>query len=260
MALRFGPRVFRVFLDCKEIWHNSPGSMTVSDTLDKPLQAELMDGLNLPLPAREQALADLDRVNRWLWGHSASCRTLLPRIVEGHRCQSLIDLGTGSGRIAGKLKQLALRRGVSLRVIGVDRQLDHLLFGRTRGDSQLRVVADADALPFRDRTADWIISNLLFHHFTAGRNRRILAEMQRVSCRGAVVVDLRRALCARILIRFLLPLLRVGPVASYDGKLSTDQAWCLKDVEQITASMPVEELRRRFPFRFSLVLRSDDSP
>ena len=234
--------------------------MTLSSTLNRPLEAELMDGLSLALPDTEQALADLDRVNKRLFGYHACNRTLLPRLIAGPRCQILIDLGTGSGRVSTKLRQIVLRQGVSLRVIGVDRKLSHLLFGRRRGASQLRVVADAEALPFRATAADWTFSNLLFHHFASEKNGRILAEMQRVASRGAAIIDLRQALCARGLIRLLLPLLRIGRVASYDGKLSTDQAWCLGDVRQITASMPVEELRRRFPFRFSLVLRTGHTP
>ena len=227
--------------------------MTVSTTFGRSLQPELMDAA-LPLPETERALADLDRVHARLFGDHAARRALSQRIAAGSRCQTLIDLGTGSGRISSRLKQRALRRGVALRVIGVDRKLAHLVFGARSGHEQLRIVADADALPFRAGCSDWSFSNLLFHHFSESRNRVILQEMQRVARRAAVVVDLRRALCARIFVRVLLPLLRVGHVARYDGKLSTDQAWCLAEIRQLTTDLPVTELRRRFPFRFSLVL------
>lgn len=234
--------------------------MTLSSTLNRPLAAELMDAPNLSLPETERALADLDLIHKRLFGFHASCRVLMPRITKGPRCQVLLDLGTGSGKVATRMRQIALRRGVLLRIVGVDRKLSHLLYGRRRDTSQWRVVADAEALPFRTAAADWSHSNLLLHHFTLDKNRQILTEMQRVASRGAVVIDLRRALCARGLIRLLFPLLGVGPVASYDGKLSTDQAWCLGEVRQITADLPVKELRRRFPFRFSLVLRAGESP
>lgn len=228
--------------------------MVLNNTVDRPLKAELMDVADLSLLDIERALADLDRVNQTLFGHRASNRTLIPRIVEGSRCQTLIDLGTGSGKISCRIKQLALRRGVHLRVVGVDRKLCHLLYGHLQGRPQLRVVADAKALPFRQDSVDWSFSNLVFHHFCPDRNSLILDEMRRVARQAAVVIDLRRAACARGLFRLLLPLLHIGPVASYDGKLSTDQAWCFDDVARLTEKMPVMELRRRFPFRFSLVL------
>lgn len=230
--------------------------MALSYTVNRPLEAELMDSADLPLPDVERALADLDRVNHKLFGYSASRRALMPRILAGPRCQTLVDLGTGSGKISCRIKQLALRHGVHIRVLGVDRKLCHLLYGHQRNRFQLRVVADAEALPLRTGTVDWSFSNLVFHHFSPGENNGILSEMRRVARRAAVVVDLRQAVCARGLIRLLLPLLRIGPVASHDGKLSTDQAWCIEDVSSLTELMPVEELKRRFPFRFSLVVRA----
>lgn len=232
--------------------------MVLSNSEDRPLKAELMDGTELSLPDIERALADLDRVNQRLFGYRACLQTLMPRIVEGSNCQTLVDLGTGSGKISRRIKQLALRRAVHLRVVGVDRKLCHLLYGPQRARTQLRVVADARALPFRENSVDWSFSNLVFHHFRAGKNRIILNEMRRIARQAAVVVDLRRAACARGLIRLLLPLLHIGPVASYDGKLSTDQAWCFDEVKNLTDEMPVTELRRRFPFRFSLVIAGSD--
>ena len=234
--------------------------MTTITTNESSLQPELMDALDLPLEATGRALADLDRVNRWLFGHSASCRALLSRISDGSEGQRLIDLGTGSGSITAHLQQIAAKRGLRLEVIGVDRKLGHLLFGRQLGNCQSCVVATADALPFRDEASDWSFSNLFFHHFSAKQNRLILTEMQRVSRRGALIIDLRRAFCARVLMRLLFPLLRVGPVARYDGRLSTDQAWCMKDLKALTHGLPVLELRRRFPFRFSLVLENNFGP
>ena len=230
--------------------------MVTSPTLLRDLRQELMDGPDISLQETRRALTDLDRVNRWLFGHSASCRALLPRIAEGPRNQKLIDLGTGSGTVSSRLQQIASRRGIQLEVIGVDRKLGHLLFGRQLGHRHACVVADAEALPFRDDAADWTFSNLFFHHFSSRGNLQIMNEMRRVSQRGSLIVDLRRALAARVLIRLILPLLRIGPIASHDGRLSTDQAWRIKDLETLIRDLPVLELRRRFPFRFSLFLAS----
>ena len=63
-----------------------------------------------------------------------------------------------------------------------------------------------------------------------------------------------KTMAARGLMRLLPPLLRIGPVASHDGRLSTERAWTLDEVRRLTADLPSHELRRRFPFRFSLVL------
>ena len=215
---------------------------------------ELLDDPALSAAERWRAMAELDRVNWALAGGLPLLRTLLPRLGRRREAWRVLDLGTGSGRTAHALARWAERRGAPLRVVGVDRQLGHLVLGRRAGVPQLRVVGEATALPFRDRAFEWSFSTLFFHHFDPAANRRILAEMRRVARRGAAVVDLRRSHGAAWAVRLLLPLLGVGHVTLNDGKVSTARAWSLPEVAALVDGLPVEELRRRAPFRFSLVL------
>ncbi len=215
---------------------------------------ELMDRPDLDWRQTVRALGDLERVTRWAGGLLVARRTLVPRIAGGARRQSLLDLGTGSGQVPAAIARVAARRGVTLRLVGCDRKLSHLLYGRRRGHRQLRVVAAVEALPFADGAFDWSLSTLLLHHFDHATNGRVLAEMRRVARRGAVVVDLRRSRLAATLFRPLARLLAMGPVARYDGRVSLTQAWTTAEVGELCAGLPVRELRRRFPFRFSLVL------
>lgn len=217
-------------------------------------EAEILDRPGLAPSVVERSLVELARVNRWLLGHRPVRRTLLPRIVAGPPVQRLLDVGTGSGDVAAGLARRAARRGRRVVVVGVDRKLSHLVVGRRLGRRQLRVVADARALPFRDGAFDWSLSTLFFHHFDAPANRAILAEMRRTACRGVVVVDLRASRLGRWLGRLLIPLLGVGPVTRHDGRVSLARGWRLGTVERLVANLPVVELVRRFPFRFALVL------
>ncbi len=222
------------------------------------LRPELLDNSSLPLDQTEKALGDLERANRWLFGIGASVRTLLPRVLRGPTTQTLVDLGTGTGQVSRVLRSRAERRGVELRLVGVDRKLSHLLTGRARGSEHPVVVACASCLPFRSSSVDWVYSNLLFHHFSGRENSQVIAEMDRVALRAVVVVDLRRSKLGSLLVRLLLPVLGLGPVAIYDGKISVDRAWKLDDVRQLVGQRPVSELTTRFPVRFSLVLDSSD--
>ncbi|HVF59538.1 MAG TPA: methyltransferase domain-containing protein [Thermoanaerobaculia bacterium] len=216
---------------------------------------EILDEGVLSAAERERSLAELDRVNRVFAGARPLIRTLLPR-VAGRGPQRLLDLGTGSGRVAAALARAAAERGATLRIVGVDRQLGHLLLGRRACVPQLRVVASATALPFRDGAFDWAFSTLFFHHFDDEGNRRVLEEMRRVARRGAAIVDLRRNRFAAWGLRVLLPLLRTGRITRHDGRVSMARAWTLSEVAALVDGLPVEELRRRAPFRFSLVVRS----
>lgn len=221
---------------------------------DKQPLPELMDQATLPLADTHRALADLDRIHRWLLGCHAVRRALLPRMKIEPVEQTALDLGTGSGQVANGVVDCARRHGITLRIVGVDRKLSHLVYGRRRGIPQLRVVADARQLPFGDQTIDWCISNLFFHHFTHDHNHRIVTEMQRVAKGGTLIVDLRRSWLARRLIDPMLRLLGVARVALHDGQASISTAWSLDEVSQFLDGQEPVELRHRFPCRFSLVL------
>jgi SAM-dependent methyltransferase len=230
-----------------------PPAMTPPAATPPPREPELLDAADLPYRDTERALAGLSRVNRALCGHAALYRVLLPRLLAGRRRPRLLDLGTGSGEAAARLARRAAADGVEVTVVGVDRKLTHLVVGRRLGHRQRRVVADAAFLPFRASAFDWATSTLFFHHFDDGGNRRIVAEMRRVAAVVAVV-DLRRNPLVRLLARLLIPPLGVCRITRHDGALSADRSWPLAAVRRFAADLPVEELRRRFPFRFSLVV------
>lgn len=217
---------------------------------------EKLDEPSLPFGEAERSLSDLGRINRLLLGALPLKRTLLPRLGRWTAPRRVLDLGTGGGEVAVEVARAAAKRGAPLRVVGLDLKLRHLVIGRRAGADQLRVVADATALPFRDGAFEWSFSTLFFHHFEADENRQVLAEMRRVSRAGAVVVDLRPS---RLALRFLLAFFRLigaSEVTRHDGKVSFEQSWPLADVARLTAELPVRELRRRFPFRWSLVVDS----
>ncbi|MEZ5330727.1 MAG: methyltransferase domain-containing protein [Thermoanaerobaculia bacterium] len=219
--------------------------------VDGPLRAELMDSPELPAHEAERALEDIGRTHR-VAGHGALLRALLPRLGTGRRL--VLDVGTGRGEVSSRLVEVAHRRGAAVRAVGLDRQLRHLLVGRRHGFDQMRVVADARALPFADGSVDWAFSTLFFHHFAAAANRLILDEMRRVARAGAVVADLRRSRLGVWLTRSVLRLLPVGEVARHDGRVSAEQAWGLDEVRGLVDADELVELERRWPFRFSLVL------
>lgn len=217
-------------------------------------EPEMLDRPGLTFEESAGSLLELDRVNRFLLGALPLQRTILPRLGRWSAPRRALDLGTGTGRVAHTLAQAAARQGAPLSIVGMDLKLKHLVVGRSLGIPQLRVVADARALPFRDGAVEWAFSTLFFHHFEAEDNRAVLAEMRRVSKGGAAVVDLRKSRLARWLLRLILPLLGAGPITRHDGMVSMDRAWRIADVRKVMAGERGVEVRRRFPFRFALVV------
>lgn len=215
---------------------------------------EKLDEPDLPFEEAERSLSDLGRVNRLLLGALPLKRTLLPRLGRWSEPRRVLDLGTGTGEVAADLARAAKRQGAPLRVVGLDLKLRHLVIGKSSGSDQLRVVGDATNLPFRDGVFEWSFSTLFFHHFETESNRRVLAEMRRVSQAGAAVVDLRPSRLATRLLLVFLRLTGASEVTRHDGRVSFERSWSLADVARLTGGLPVQELRRRFPFRWSLVV------
>jgi SAM-dependent methyltransferase len=214
-------------------------------------EPEWLDRPGIDPAEAERALLDLERVYHRLLGSHGLRRPVLAAAgaLPHGRC---LDVGAGGGHVATDLRAAAgpARRLV---VVGLDAKLSHLLAARRLGSPQLAVVGDAGALPFAAGAFACAFSHLLFHHFDAATNRRIVEEMRRVA-RRAVVVDLRRSLVARLLSRLCLRLLRLGPTAYHDGVVSMARSYDLGSVAEVVAGLPVLELRRRFLYRWSLVV------
>jgi ubiquinone/menaquinone biosynthesis C-methylase UbiE len=98
------------------------------------------------------------------------------RWLAGGARGRVLDVGCGTGR------NLPLLAGRGLPVIGIDPHLDALRAARRRAPGVPLVAASAEALPFRDRAFDTVVSSLVF--CSVPDPRRGLAEVRRVLARG----------------------------------------------------------------------------
>jgi hypothetical protein len=222
------------------------------------LAPEWLDRPDLPYAARRRAIADLRRVNRFLFGRRAAVRAVLAELRGGAGARLLLDVAAGSGDVGRAVGRAAARRGVAVEVIALDRELSHLLLGRRWGEIASAVVARAEALPFADRSFEVAFSTLFFHHLDRAGKTAAGAEMLRVSRRAAVIVDLVRSRWAALALRVLFPLLGIGRVARADGQVSIERGASLDEWAESLGAVGSIELRRRFPARVSVVLRAAD--
>ncbi|RMH18129.1 MAG: class I SAM-dependent methyltransferase [Acidobacteria bacterium] len=88
----------------------------------------------------------------------------------------VLEVGCGTGR------NLPSYRG---RPVGIDLHLDLLLRARRRAPEALLVMASVEALPFRDRSFDTVVSSLVF--CSVPQPRRGLAEIARVLAPGGTL-------------------------------------------------------------------------
>lgn len=214
--------------------------------------AELLDDDALPPDEMARSLRDLEFVNRRWGGSRALEQHLLPRIraAAGDRTV-LLDVGAGSGGVARHLAGRLAQEGRRATVVAVDLQWRHLAAGRAgRGRDLAAIAADAFALPIADGGADWVVSTLVFHHFSPEENRALLRELARVARRGFAVLDLRRHLFPWIFVWAAGPLVFESRVSVLDGRASVLQAYTLEEADAIARdAVPGARVRRVFPYR-----------
>jgi ubiquinone/menaquinone biosynthesis C-methylase UbiE len=204
---------------------------------------ELLDEHDAPREDMERSLRDLRRFNRYCGGID-----IYRRLVRRFAPRSILDLGTGTSDLLESMPDVPLR-------IGLDFKIEHLLYKR-RGSRVLRVVGDAEHLPFRDSAVDVVTSAHFFHHFSPTENEGILGESLRVSRRGVCVNDTRRHY-APLLFTTLLGVFRlVGRITRSDAPASVRQGYTTTEARAIAETVPAarRNVVNAWPFRFGILL------
>jgi len=214
---------------------------------------EALDEGALPSDEMRRSLQDLALVNR-SWGGSRTLeRYLLPRLREAAaKSVRLLDVGAGSGDVSRRLARVLRKSGFDASVVAVDIQWRHLAAGRVMFPRQPLPCAAADAfrLPFAPRSFDWIVSTLLFHHFSPEQNVSFLRELDRVARQGLALLDLRRHLVPLLFVRLAGAFVFESPVSIRDGVASVGQSYTPAEARAILREVaPGFRVERVFPFR-----------
>lgn len=105
---------------------------------------------------------------------AAAYQEILRRMKDAGR-SCILDIGCGNGNILAALS----KSGQGMRLAGLDLSVKMIEEARKKvGDKVKLIVGDAEELPFQDRSMDFIICNMSFHHYP--NPKRVLSEMHRV--------------------------------------------------------------------------------
>jgi SAM-dependent methyltransferase len=220
---------------------------------------ELIDRPGLPRAEIDEALRDIQWVNRRLGGWSA-VRRYLPRLLQAippGRPLRVLDLGTGSADLPRRIAAFCANAGRPAMVVGVDMSPEVLEFARREcaAEKAVRLVrADVLRLPFRHAAFDLVLCSLLLHHFAPAAAVRLLREMAAFS-RGAVLVnDLERHRAAHVGIWILSRLQRRGRLFRHDAPVSVLRAYRLEELRGLLGDAGLAHLQvdRVRPFRLCI--------
>ena len=229
--------------------------------LDEP---ELIDDESQPYSDFRESMTDVQNVNRYLGGTSAVTKQVEIWLKSAksdpafaNRPVTFVDVATGSGDIPKAIFRLGKKLEVPIRIIGLDFSAPILQFAQEQlvGESDIRLVrGDAFQLPFADLTFDYALCSLAFHHFGYEQCVKALREMERVSSRGWLVNDLRRAWSAWVIFRAVSNLLRMNRMTKHDGPASVLRAYSLEEYHAMSVSLGLTperdfRLRRKLFYR-----------
>lgn len=223
---------------------------------------ELLDDPDLPAEEMARSLEDLNFVNR-VWGNGRLlARRLASRLRSSKASHSMIlDIGAGTAAVSRELAARLARAGIRASVVPVDLQWRHLAAGRYLHGPERSpaIAADAFALPFPDGSADWIVSTLLFHHFSPAQNIQLLRELSRVAREGFALLDIRRGVFPLLLVSFAGRLAFKSRVSVEDGLASVRQAYTLEEARAVASAVPRARVDAVAPFRLLISASSGDA-
>ncbi len=194
------------------------------------------------------SLRDVSRANRFFGGSAAALSRLdeFFRTTPAGSTLTLLDVGTGLGDIPLAARRRAARRGIRLRLLGLER---HPAAARraARGGEIAGVLADARALPFRAASVDLVLCSQLLHHFRGGGLGGIVAELARVARVGGVIAELRPSPLAAAGFWLASFPLAFHPVSRHDGVVSVLRGFTPSALRRACADAGVKAEVRTHP-------------
>ena len=230
------------------------------------LDPEWMDRPDNTPETVEGALRDIRWVNRVLGGRRALLHPLAALLVElpPDRLIEVLDVGTGGADLPLEMVDLAARRGRRVSVTAVDRDPSATSaaarFAADRGEVRV-VQADAEDLPFDDRSFDLVTASMFLHHFDHGGVVELLRRFRRLARCAVIVNDLRRHRLPWAFITTVAHVTRRDAMFRHDAPLSVLRGFT--DDELIVAAresgVANPSLERRWPFRLVMTLPAESA-
>lgn len=221
-------------------------------------QAEIMDLGSCTQDELAEAYRELERVNHFLGGSAAVLRPLRRWIRQrGLREATVLDVGAGASDIPRRLVDWGRLHGCRLRCVALDLNDEALRVSRETLVDHPEVTlvrADALRLPFPDRSFDFAIASMFFHHLGTGEAVQILQSFERLVRVGFVINDLHRHRVAYYSFWALSRLFSRNRLIRHDGPVSILRGFIPADFEQLKKLSGLGRLaiRRYFPYRLVL--------
>lgn len=206
----------------------------------------------------EGCIVELQRVNEWLGDVAALKDTLLTEIERSDLTRlSILDVGAGSGELLRVAAKWARETNRFAFLVGLElnaRSAKAIIGESSEFPEILSVQANGFALPFADKSFDYVMQSLTLHHFDDRGAVDILREMARVAARAIYVIDLHRSPIAYYFYTTVGRLFLHNRLLREDGALSILRSFKPKELEELAhkANLANAKVEKHFPSRLVL--------
>ncbi|MDN3565565.1 methyltransferase domain-containing protein [Paeniroseomonas aquatica] len=213
--------------------------------------AEWMDDAAATEPEFAGALRDLARINHLSDAYRPTLRWL-DALVErrGATELSVLDVGCGGGDMLAAIAAWAKRRGIAVRLTGLDRSPWAARYTAAAGVPARVITADLFDLDPAARF-DVILCSLFTHHLDDAQLVRFLRWLDHHAVRGWLISDLHRHWLPWGFVWAATRAMRMDPMVIHDSTISIARGFRRADWQRLTAAAGTPaEIRWAIPFRW----------
>lgn len=223
---------------------------------------ELMDTEPVAFEEFQDCLRDLTWINRWSLAYRPTLGWL-DRVARARPGQALhiLDVGFGHGDMLRRIAGWAVKRGVTVRLTGVDLNPWSARTARLATPPELEIdYRVGDVFELKDEGFDIVISALFTHHLDDAGLVRFIGWMERRGAVGWFINDLHRHPIPYWFVRGMVRTVPVNRLVVHDAPVSVARGFTRRDWrERLRAAGLAEGLAEGavtvdwcLPFRFGV--------
>jgi len=231
------------------------------DLTNRSYESELMDNPEVDEKALHIALSDISRVNKWLGGSSITTNAVFDHISNSTIKKEwvVMDLGCGDGEMLRQLARDSRKKGISLKLIGVDNHAKCLAQATTMSTAYPEITfhnEDVLTLSKQQYSCDIIICTLTLHHFRDEDIKKVLAKSIELVSDIVIINDIHRTRWTYYLFKLFSIFFIKGYIAKNDGLVSIKRGFKKKELIQLAHELQLKTYRLdwKWAFRYRWII------
>lgn len=211
---------------------------------------EIMDDFSIQDERIDEALKELNIINKFLGGNSVSEKGL-KYFESKDEVVSILDMGSGGSDFYKSIKN----NFNNLIYVSVDLNKRACKFN-SKENKNPTVCGNAFSLPFKNKSFDFLHASLFLHHFNENEIDLLLNEFFRISKKGIIINDLHRSVFALISISILTKLFSKSEMVKHDAPLSVKRGFAKIEIIKILNNINCNfTVKWNWAFRWLVIIK-----